>query len=436
MLLEFRVKNFRSFKDEQTFSMVASSTESLLPENVLKQEGYESVKTAAIYGANASGKSNLLKAVDYFVQLIKKSTSPQPGEKMSFTPFLMDTVSQNESTEFEINFYFNKIRYQYSFAVTAQRITEEGLFGFPYGESQKFPFGRPQRWFSRTYNVNKNDYDWTWGTYLKGEKEKLAQKTLENALFLSVGAQWNNEQLATVYSWITEKIRVIFPKDNLRKNITDLLLHAQEQEPLKKDFYHFLTSFLQRADLGIQEVIVKKTNPDEFKIKFPKDMPNSLQEKLLNDFNKSVPIAIEFLHLNKQTNETMTLPIKDESDGTQRFFELIGVLFDMFIKGYIIFVDEMERSMHPLLMKELLKIFTCIPNSSGQLVFTTHDTTQLDSEVFRRDQIWFTEKDQSGASKLYPLSDYKPRKEEALEKGYLSGRYGAIPILEEFGING
>jgi len=234
-------------------------------------------------------------------------------------------------------------------------------------------------------------------------------------------------------------LRVVPPKEYFRPITAEMLLETEKEEDVGKELYEFVTAALQKADLGIHGVNVKKLKIDRNTIKFPKDMPNETREKVLKHLEKETRLKVEMLHFNTHTSEDVFLPLEEESDGTQRFFQLLGPWLEAVINGYTVFIDELETSLHPLLTRELIKfIQDPMNNKTGvQLVFATHDVTLLDPELFRRDQIWFTEKDKVAGTQLYSMSDYKerkPRKGEAMQKGYLSGRYGAIPILEAFSI--
>jgi AAA15 family ATPase/GTPase len=419
MLIEFRVKNFNSFKDEQILSLVCN-TDSSLKDNYSVVNGYKLLKSVAIYGPNASGKSNLIKAFRFFIGLIKSSFSPEPGKKIKITPFLLDEDSSNSPSLFEVSFFLDKVRHQYGFTLNRERIVEEWLYVFPYG--------KPQLWFSRKYNFKIKDFDWDWGTYLKGGKEKLAQKTLENSLFLSVAAQWNNEQLLKIYNWFANNCRVLLCNEDVPPLTAKMFLQTSDQDKETKiTFQKMVVDFIKHADLGIENISVKrKEQPD---IKFPPEMPDNIRKEFLERFS----IDVHFSHRNSMKKQIL-FPIENESAGTIRLFEFLGPLLYTVSKDCVMFVDEIETSLHPQLITHILQ-FLHIIGKKGQVVFTTHDTAILNSDIFRRDQIWFTEKDRTGASKLYPLTDYMPRKGEALEKGYLAGRYGAVPILKEFGID-
>jgi len=274
---------------------------------------------------------------------------------------------------------------------------------------------------------------------LKGERKQLQNKTRDNALFLSVASQWNNKQLTTVYEWFKDKLRVVLTKEYFRPVTAKMLLDIEKEEDVGKELHEFVTATLQKADLGIHGVNVEKLKFDRSTIKFPKDLPNEIREKMLKRLEKGTRLKVEMLHQNEKTDKSVYLPLEDESDGTQRFFQLLGPWLEAVSNGYTVFIDELEASLHPLLTCELIKFIqkSEAETNAPQLIFATHDVTLLNPELFRRDQIWFTEKDRGGGTQLYSMSDYKerkPRKGEAMQKGYLAGRYGAIPILEAFSI--
>jgi AAA15 family ATPase/GTPase len=417
MLIEFRVKNYRSFRDEQVLSLVATSDKSL-NENCISEGQLKLLRAAAIYGANASGKSNLIKAAGTMRRLVLNSAGYEPGRKLGITPFLLDTKSRIAPSTFEVTFYEEGVRYQYGFSATSERIEEEWLVAYPRGVGQK--------WYERVFNKKPENYNWKYSSFLKGDKSKLAEKTRENALFLSVGAQWNNKQLATVYEWFSKKLRVIDSSHDLKPVTEKMLLDAKKKSDIP------ITNIMKEADLGISGVDVKMKEVDIEKIRFPKNMPDEIRSEIIRNIKESFEVGI--LHRNTETGEDVRIPLEEESDGTQEFFKLIGLWIHTCALGITVFIDELEASLHPLLTRELVRAIQHHKpgNKRAQLIFATHDTTLLDQKLFRRDQIWFTEKDKDGGTHLCPVSDYKLRKGEAMQKGYLSGRYGGVPILERF----
>jgi len=428
VLVEFRVKNFRSFRDEQVLSLVASN-DTVLEENCVDEDKLRLLKAAGIYGPNASGKSNLIKAINIMKDIVLNSANYKPGENLPTQPFLLDEESHKEPSSFEVVFYHGDIRYQYGFSITNEHIHDEWLLAYPKGR-------KAQTWYHRTFS--KRGAVWKFSSFFKGEKVQLKSKTRDNALFLSVGAQWNNKQLTTVYEWFRDKLRVVPTKGFFGPDTPKMLLDIEQEENLGKELYVFVTEALRHADLGIRGVNVQKRKIDINTI-FPDNLSDETREKLLEHLEKNPRLKVEMLHFSTRTDEIVSLPLEEESDGTQRFFQLLGPWLMAVNNGYTVFIDELETSLHPLLTRELIKfIQDPMNNKTGaQLVFATHDVTLLDPELFRRDQIWFTEKDKGAATQLYSMSDYKegkPRKGEAMQKGYLSGRYGAIPILEAFSI--
>ena len=428
MLVEFRIKNFRSFRDEQVLSLVASN-DTVLEGNCATEGKLRLLKTAGIYGPNASGKSNLIKAIDIMRDVVLNSANYKPGKKLPVQPFLLDDESQKEPSSFEVIFYHGDIRYQYGFSATNERIHEEWLLAYPKGRT----VDKAQTWYHRTFN--KLSTVWKLTPFLKGGKEQLKNKTRDNALFLSVAAQWNNKQLTTVYEWFKDKLRIVPPKEYFRPITAEMLLDSEKESRL----YEFVKDSLKDADLGIVGINVEKLKFDRSTIEFPKDMSNEIREKMLKRLEKETRLKVEMLHSNTLTNEDISFPLEEESDGTQRFFQLLGPLLETALHGYTVLIDELESSLHPHLTCELIKFIqkSEVKTNAPQLIFATHDVTLLDPELFRRDQIWFMEKDKGGATQLYSMSDYKerkPRKGEAMQKGYLAGRYGAIPILEAFSI--
>jgi AAA15 family ATPase/GTPase len=426
MLVEFKVGNYRSFREEQTLSLVATK-DTELSDNCVEQGKLQLLKAVGIYGPNASGKSNLIKALNIMRNIIRKPA--KPGGKLSVTPFKLDYTYNRKPSSFEVTFYQGELRYQYGFTATGKRICDEWLYAYPEGYAQT--------WFERKFNKKTGKTEWDWKSKkLKGEREKLKDKTRDNVLFLSVGAQWNNKQLTTVYEWFSEGIQIILPSMRSPAKTIEILMRVQKDEE-SKEFYHtYMNKIMSCADLGIYGIKIKKKEIDYGKVRFPLDMPEEVREKISRDLKGK--IEVEFTHRTEPNNKLVLFSSAEESDGTRRLFELAGPWLLAVIQGKTLFVDEIESSLHPHLVRELISVIqkSEVRNGGAQLIFATHDTTLLDPELFRRDQIWFTEKDGFGSTHLYPLSDYKPRKGEAMQKGYLAGRYGAIPIIEAFEING
>ena len=428
MLAEFCVKNFRSFKEEQVLSLVAGCEESK-GKNSVQIGKYHILKTAAIYGANASGKSNFIRALACMEEIIRNSTRYKPEQRLPVAPFLFDDRMQVTPSGFETTFFIDGIRYQYGFTATEEKIHDEYLYAWPHG--------RRQIWFERWIDEKTCEKQKKFGSGLKGQNEATWLKVRDNSLVLSVAAQWNHEQLSMVYNWFNKQFREL-PDYGIARQITASILYDDKTNRNKHVIYDAVVNALKKADLGIAGLDIKKASMEQLKL--PENLPKEVKEQIREDFKTNPPYDIMAYHQFYESEEMYALYFEEESEGTKKFFSYLGPLLESVAYGYTLFKDELESSLHPLLTRELIN---SIRRGEGghqpaQLLFTTHDTTLLDPELFGRDQVWFTEKDKSGATQLYSLADYKdkPRKGEAMQKRYLAGRYGAIPILERFDLSG
>ncbi|RKY06924.1 MAG: ATP-binding protein [Planctomycetota bacterium] len=429
MLAEFRVSNFRSFKDEQVLSLIVSCPESE-GSNSLKVGKYHILKTAAIYGANASGKSNLIRALSCMQHVVQNSAGYKSGEKLPVVPFLFDEQTRKQPSSFEMTFFIDNVRHQYGFSATAEKIHDEWLL--------VYPTGRRQTWFERWMDDKSGKAQIKFSdTFLKGNKNALWSKVKDNSLFLSVATQWNHEQLSRIYEWVGSRIREL-PPLAVGRRLTDELLFDEKREAKGSGFYRTAIEVLKKADLGITDIDIEKAAVEQLRI--PDEFPEKVKEQLVEQFRESPPYFVTAYHHMKSTGRKYPLNFEEESEGTKNFYSYLGPLVKSVSFGYTILRDELESSLHPLLTREIVETVRDNEHDgvSAQLIFTTHDTTLLDPELFGRDQIWFTEKDESGATQLYSLADYreKPRKGEAMQKRYLAGRYGAVPIIERFDLRG
>lgn len=414
MLVEFRVKNFKSFQDESVLSMVASSDKSL-PNNTITTLiiKHKLLRSAVIYGANASGKSNFIEALIFADHFIRKSAKNEPHEHIAVKPFLLDHESRQMPSEFEFSFIHRKVLYQYGFSVDHQRVHSEWLIASPKG--------RAQIWFERTLKEEKNDqYEWYFGPNLKGKKAQQRDLTKANSLFFSVAVAFNNQQLTRVYEWFAKRFQFI---DSQSRHV---LTQVAALESVKNPQIHSsVQKMLKIADLGVIDFSIEKVARREEDLR---DVPDTRRPLLLGEEQ----FRIHMQHRDK-LGESVAFAFEDESVGTRRLFGLSSALIHVLSKGNVIVIDELDASLHPWIMKALITLFND-PDSNphnAQLIFNTHDVTLFDHSIFRRDQIWLIEKDRGGASHLYPLLKFSPRKNEALTKGYLQGRYGAIPFIRE-----
>src|SRR6218665_90706 len=418
MLIEFRVKNFRSLRDEQVFSLVASKDKTLQDTHTHETHIGAApflVRSAVIYGANASGKSNLIKALQYMREVVARSaTSVQPGETFAVQPFRLDAESAGQPSGFEVTLLLDGVRYQYGFALTTQRIVSEHLLVY-----QTF---KPQRWFTRHFDTGTGKDVYDFGSGLKGPKNLWEGATRPNALFLSMAVQLNGEALRPVFDWFTNRMIVAHEKAPINPKISIQLL--QQVDGRKK-----ICDFVSAADISITDIEVET-------LKAPR------QVVYLDHVSRTAQARLEDgekyrLHLHHATRQGKAVfDLMDESSGTRNLLFLAGPMLDILSKGLTLVVDELDTSLHPLLVRELVRLFHRRETNTGgaQLIFTTHDTSLLNApDLFRRDQVWFVEKDSDQASALVSLSEFSPRKNEALERGYLMGRYGGVPLLSPLG---
>lgn len=416
MLIEFSVANFRSLRERQTFSLARAKGDELAATNTFTAKAaneYQLLRSAAIYGPNAGGKSNFLLALQAMKGIVVDSaTGLQRGDKLPVTPFRLSKATREAPSEFEATFIVDGIRYQYGFAATEHRIHEEWLLAYPKG--------RAQRWFGREWDEKKKQYNWELGSSLTGEKQLWQRSTRENALFLSTAVQLNSEQLQPIYDWFKATLRMA----NIRgwdPGFSASLCEKKEKSRVME--------FLRAADLHIEDIVVKRKpfNADEF----PDGMPDYVKNALADELQDKKLLDIKTVHKTSE-GERVTFEFDEESDGTQKLFAFAGPWLDSLANGYVLFIDELHDNLHPRLVEFLVRLFHSNETNpkNAQLVFTTHETSILNQDVFRRDQIWFCEKDDGQASVLYPLTDFSPRKgRENLELAYFSGRYGALPYV-------
>ena len=420
MLIEFSITNYRSFLPPQSLTLTANTATELQEENSFISPVSNLprlLRSAVVYGPNAAGKSNLVQAIAFMKSFVSSSAKEsQEGEKIDATPFLFNRQSSQNPSELEILFIQNGIRYQYGFAVNSERVTGEWLFAYPEGRAQK--------WFERNYDTETQKDIWYFGPKFTGSRKVWQDATRGNALFLSTAIQLNNEQLKPVFNWFDHKLHVIDQGGNLHPGFST---GECEKEEMKEK----ILKFMNAADLSITDISLEKK---EFSTKdLPDEMPQNIKEEISKEFDGKKLTSLFFMHPSSDTGKDVALEFEEESAGTRKLFTLAGPWLDVLDNGLVLFVDELDTSLHPHLVRFLLNLFHNSETNrhNAQLVFTTHDTTVLDQILMRRDQVWFVEKDAENATRLYPLSDYKPRKGEALQKGYLYGRYGALPFPGE-----
>lgn len=425
MLIEFTVGNYRSFKDPQTLSLVATPLKSkdkrLDANNVIEREGQPTLLTsAAIYGANASGKSNLLQAISFMRRLVL--SSPRWTERIGgieVEPFRLNVSTLAQPSYFEVVFVAAGTRYRYGFEVTTERVEREWL--------DSFPSARKTELFDRHGNEIKLGR-----SFQEGRKE-LPELTRPNALFLSVVAQFNDPVAAMLVNWFAA-LTSMRSGSTFQSYAPSRTRRYLEHPALAKE----LNDLIQRLDLSIrgvhlEEVVQLSLFPDEDPI-IEDVVRSDRRERALRERARTTvrtshtlydengqPAGEEFFDLDEH-----------ESEGTRRLFTLAGPLLDTLRRGGALVIDELDARLHPLMTREIVRLFNDRQTNprGAQLVFTTQDTNLLDNELFRRDQIWFVEKDRYGASQLYSLAEFKGvRNDLSFEPNYIQGRFGAVPYL-------
>ena len=417
MLVEFSVKNFLSFKDKVTFSMEKGNGDENI-DNVIKLSNIELLKTASIYGANASGKSSFLKAFTASILMVRNSSFiPLNGKWLFLKPFLFDEKAKNEPTEFEFIFITNNIKYKYFFSADINKIYSESLEAY-YSQKATTIFSRS----------NTTDYK-----FLITDEAKLksiVSKNTDNKLFLATASNWNYDKTKDAYLWFMNSIDTYDSLGTIR--IDDLKSYSNNDPKLKE----FTLNLLKESDIFIKDFKVDYEEKELDNI-----TRNMLIPPIIQPTNNSTitNIKIELIHEIKNNNKSKiySLNFDDESSGTKILFSLAPFLKRAFENTKIIIIDELEKSLHPTLVEYLIKIFNNSKfNTAGsQLIFTTHATNLLNLEILRRDQIWFVEKNpENCVSDLYPLDSFSVRKNENIEKGYINGRYGAIPFINDINL--
>lgn len=399
MLVNFTFKNFRSFKNEMTLSMEAAPIQEL-SDAVVKSCDEELLPVAVMYGANSSGKSNVLKALKAMRDVLLNSVRLNPKDKLDAEPFSLDLTSGDEPTSFEIQFTLNDSRFRYGFDYTAEAVIAEWLY-------EKRPGEREFELFLRS----GNDFKISKTRFAEGIGKQDA--TPGNRLFVSLVAQLNGKVSQTILDWFSniEYISGMDGKEYAGKTLWMLYSNIYIADSIMR-FFH-------ESELGLDEMV--------FTLDKSSDNPKLNAEVVHAIFNQ-----------NGEKVGSEHFPIeKMESEGTKKMIEIAGPIFDAILNGKILIVDELDAKLHPFLTRKIISLFMDkgINSKGAQLIFATHDTNLLNIQYLRRDQIWFTEKDKSDSTDLYSLVEFrddagnKVRNDRNIEKDYINGRFGAIPFM-------
>ncbi|MCH3977626.1 MAG: ATP-binding protein [Candidatus Methanomethylophilus sp.] len=398
MLISFSVTNFKLFKDTATLDMTATADRKLI-ENVMDAGMKRGIlRTASVYGANASGKTTLFRAMEMFRDFVMLSPTHMDNVRLNYAPFALDPTCAHRPTRFDTAWVIGGVRYAYSFSYDSERIAEESLFYYPNGrktkvferEGQEFSFGSDKRF-----------------------REGNARRVKEKVLFLSVSAQFNDRVCENLYNQISSGLMIMCGYDQALS--LDILTDSMSKD---ERFRKLVLKAFKIADFGITDVFdsSKKKNPGP---------PQG---------NRGFPfLAIQNLRVKHSVNgKTVEFPIASESSGTVRFMSVIGPVVSALINGWTLVIDEIDMSFHTDVCQWIVGLFLDpAENRHGaQLIFNTHEVGLLDQGIVRRDQVWFTVRDwDTGASDLRRLSDYRVRNNTDIRKAYLNGSFGAKPFI-------
>lgn len=439
MLIRFSVNNYLSFGEEREFNLLSSPRYSRLGHHRYNFDGLDILKLSAIYGANGSGKSNLIRSLGVLTNIVNSGELPT---RLNSEKFKLSGKNTLNSQIFTIEFFKNGIPYLYGIEINNNVVLTEELYRSGLGrvkdtlvfERKTDSNGKTKTLFSTEFEKDKESLT------LKNVIEKTLSKP-EKSIFKLL-SELDNEFLNEIkkpFEWFQKDLVLLTPTTKPRA-----LAHNLDSNSLFKDF---VNNTMCTFDTGIKKVETETKTIKEFFgedkenidriTSILKDKPsgimgisNNLGEEIIAVNENGELLIKRIVLLHQDDNERfIKFYLHEESDGTNRLLDYIPAFQEIISKNKVYLIDEVERSIHPLLIKELVKKFSSDINSKGQLIFTTHESNLLDQDIFRQDEIWFIEKDKYGCSDLYPLSEFKEHHTKDIKKGYLNGRYGAIPFL-------
>ena len=425
MIAEFKVKNFYSLREEQTLSFIPTNDDTsrdIYTEEVA--DGVSLLKIGCIYGSNASGKTNILKALDFFSRFMVND-SLNKGDEIGVVPFLLDDVSGKERTQFEMTFYLNRERYKLNLALDDKVIYEETL--------QVYSSVQPTLLYKRTYNIEKDATDIVFGGkvgLIKKSREAIAGNTINNRTVIAAFGESNVEKsrLNLVYEFFSRRVAPIMYPQNSLMGFTKRRMKRDRDGRLKK----FILHFLKASDFNITDIAIHKEeigiSPEmELLIKNTSVMPEKEKEEIL--IKGSLP-SDELFFIHHTSDGDKELDEELESRGTKRYLGLSTILYDLLVHGVILPIDEIESSIHYELLSYFIKVFLVNSKHGGQLIFSTHDINLLDEDYIRRDVIWFTDKNDRGETQLIRLSTLGLHKTLSVYNAYRQEKLVNLPFLD------
>lgn len=422
-ILNFTVENFRSISERKTISFIPDAIKDEPKTNVCELSGYKYLRTVALYGANSSGKSNLVKAMGYMSAIVVKSVKVNDKEKLPYYPFKLNRTNAQKPTFFAMDFISDGKRYNYYFSNTDKKIVDEGLIMFGPKNEEKPLFLRTEE------GIGIDE-----GLFAEGKD--LESRTNDNRLFISLVGQLGGKISNSIINFFDEKFNILSGLDTEDySKFTKVMLH--KQLPGCDE----MNAFFMRMKLGFSQL---STIEHQFDVnELPDDMPSELKDSIAKELNGKSQLRVFSTHKIYDENGVISgsdsFNFNDmESSGTQKLFDMAGPIFQTLKEGNILVVDELDAKMHPLISREIVSLFNDPTRNPyrAQLIFTTHDTNLLSSGLLRRDQIWFTEKDMQERTDIYCMRQIilpdgtKPRGDGNIERNYIKGRYGAIPYIQ------
>lgn len=418
MLLKFTVENFRSMRDRIELDMTKSALKGHTG-NYFEVEEKKLLATSVIFGANASGKSGFLKAFRALEYLVLHSADFKPDKDLKpYEPFLLDEDNQERPVRFEIDFISNDNHYEYLVSYTKKEIEFEELNIFN-GNYKSLLFTREKK------------KDMKFGDTYRGGKKTIERMTLPNQLFLSKAVENNVELLLDAYRFFDSKLRVYPILDGLAEEDLKRLYARRLAEDSSSSFSRKFNALICALDTGISEVSAEETNPDMFHL--PDSIPSDVKTRFLDKYKYDIKTYHKVFKKGEVVGQR-AFDVRDESAGTKNLFALGGIIIEALEEGHVLIVDELEKNLHPDITTFLIRLFhrPDINRNQAQLIFATHDVSQLSHDTFRRDQVWFVEKDECGASTMFRCSDIEGvRADTPLDKWYMAGRLGATPVIQD-----
>lgn len=423
MLISFRFSNYKSFRDEYNFKMETDKISDLSDLNTFEYNNYELLKSAVIYGRNASGKSNLFKALSKMREIVLRSTEEEPKYKINIDCFLLNQMSCKTPTLFETEFIINNVLYKYGFEILNHEVHAEWLYK------------KEQRYVNLFYRSSPDKESIDIVKKYSSEWKKYAEMTRRNSLFLSRMANLACDLAIELRNWFMNF--QIITSDYMRDSNTNNYISNSE------DFKQSVVSFLQKAHVDIEDIKTKMVPIDMNMGKMPDSIKKELlrilvKEDTILEINKSESMVpeIKTLHSIYDTENNRIsyaeFDLSQESKGTQKLYALSASIIEVLKEGGILFIDEFDTNLHPELTEYIISLFNSINNNkkNAQLIVITHNPLLMDSKYLRRDQIWIVDKDNFGSSDLYRITDFNVRKDKKLMKSYLLGQFGSVPDID------